>query len=195
MTISVGILAFDHVEELDLVGPWEIFQSANLLNGSFQAELVSFDGNMVMASKGMQIGVHQAMQLRHYDILIHPGGKGVRSCISNPAYMEMYKKMAAEATWICSVCTGALVLAHANLLIGKDCTTYYATCDELEKTRKTGRVIRNQRYVRDGNVLSSAGVSAGIDMSLWLIGELTTPPFAREVQQYIEYFPEPPYGN
>lgn len=195
MTISVGILAFNNVEELDLAGPWEVFQSANALNESFKAELVSFDGKGVTASKGMQIGAHESMGNQAYDVLIHPGGRGVKECIANNAYMEKFKNLAAKADWNCSVCTGSLVLAEAGLLRGKRCTTYYDTLDALEQSGLTGPVIRDQRYVRDGKVLSSAGVSAGIDMSLWLIGELSSPKFAREVQQYIEYFPEPPYGE
>lgn len=195
MAYSVGIIAFDGVEELDLVGPWEVFQGARKLdNNSFVCEIVSINGKPVAASKGMTFGVHATLTQKAYDILILPGGRGSHEQVADPAFLNTLTRLAEKAVWVCSICTGALVLAQAGLLQGRCCTTYHSYLDALEQSGKTGRVMRDARYIRDGNVLTSAGISAGIDMSLWLVGELQGEEFARRVQQYIEYFPEPPYA-
>lgn len=196
MTINVGIIAFDQVEELDLVGPWEVFQTANMLDDSFKCEIISFDGEGVNASKGMYFGVHEVMDSnKHYDVLVMPGGIGAWALMEDEPFIKRLLSLANNATWVTSVCSGALVYAQAGLLANKQCTTWYGCIDELEDMKKTGEVIRNTRFIQDGHTVTSAGVSAGIDMSLWLVGQLKSPEFAREVQQFIEYFPEPPYGE
>jgi transcriptional regulator GlxA family with amidase domain len=195
MSHSVAILAFDDHEELDLGGPWEVLQSANTLNGSFECKLVSPGGSDVTASKGMRIGAHGAIEnAAASDILIVPGGRGAWTYMRDQTFLEEVNRLAEGAKWICSVCTGSFILAHAGLLKNRPCTTYHAHIEKLRATGLTGEVKSDARYVVDGNRLTAAGVSAGIDMSLWLVGELEGTAFAKEVQQYMEYFPEPPYS-
>lgn len=92
-----------------------------------------------------------------------------------------------------SVCTGSYLLAEAGLAEGKKITTHWGFIDGLREHGKAGEVLENIRYVRDGNLVTSAGVSAGIDMALWLIGEIWGADHARTVQRYVEYDPHPPY--
>ncbi len=103
------------------------------------------------------------------------------------------REQGAGAKWNTSVCTGAFLLHAAGLSTGRRMTTHWSAIEEL-RARGNVTVLDNIRYVRDGNVVSAAGVSAGIDMSLWLVGQLWDPAFARQVQRYIQYDPAPPYG-
>ena len=110
-------------------------------------------------------------------------------------FLDRLRHAAGQARWIDSVCTGALVLAAAGVLAGRDCTTHHYFYEELEKTGPVGRILKGRRYVEDGPVITAAGISAGIDMSLWILGQLFSPDFAREVQAYAEYYPDPPYSK
>ncbi len=103
--------------------------------------------------------------------------------------------MAQDAKWVTSVCTGALLLTAAGLAKGKKVTTHWAFVKTLRERGEAAEVLDNYRYVRDGNVVTAAGVSAGIDMALWLTGELHSPGLARAVQRAMEYDPLPPYGG
>ncbi len=196
MTIKIGLIAFKDVEELDLIGPWEVFQSAAVINADFSCEIISFDGKGIDASKGLHFDVHGVMQADScYDILLLPGGKGVYALMQDEAFLACLMSMTKKATWVTSVCTGSLVYAHMGLLDDRDCITHHGRIDELRALLNGGRVIEGSRYVRDGHYVTAAGISAGIDMSLWLLGEIKNPQFARQVQSYMEYFPHPPYSD
>ena len=127
------------------------------------------------------------------DVLLVPGGDGRRREIDNPVLLGFLRRAGEGARWVTSVCTGAFLLHGAGLAENKKVTTHFAS---IESLRERGRVtvLERVRYVRDGRVVTSAGVSAGIDMSLWLIGQLETPTFSRDVQRYLEYDPAPPYA-
>ena len=103
------------------------------------------------------------------------------------------KQAAAPCTWVTSVCTGALLLHEAGPARGRRVTTHWGFVSALRE-RGDVTVLERVRYVRDGNLVTAAGVSAGIDMALWLVGQLRDPDFARRVQHYIEYEPAPPYA-
>ena len=92
-----------------------------------------------------------------------------------------------------SVCTGSLLLTAAGPARGKRVTTHWSFIETLRSRGEAAEVVEQVRFVRDGNIVSAAGVSAGIDMALWLIGQLESPAFARQIQHYIEYYPAPPY--
>ncbi len=200
MTIKIGLVAFKDVEELDLIGPWEVFQSAALIDADIECEIISLDGKGIDAAKGLHFDVHGSMQAAmetesSYDILLLPGGKGVFPLMEDKAFLKCLMAMTKNATWVTSVCTGSLVYAHMGLLDGRDCITHHARINDLRKLLNGGRIIEGGRYVRDGNYVTAAGISAGIDMSLWLLGEIKNPEFARQVQLYMEYFPDPPYSD
>jgi transcriptional regulator GlxA family with amidase domain len=148
----------------------------------------------VRCAKGLRVLADATLaQAPHVDVLVVPGGQGTRREVENPVVLDYVRRAASGARWITSVCTGALLLHGAGVLEGKRVTTHWAFADSLE-SRGGVRVLRDARYVRDGNVVTAGGVSAGIDMALWLVGQLFDPGTARNVQRAIEYHPAPPYA-
>lgn len=107
--------------------------------------------------------------------------------------LSWIREIAPRCRWVTSVCNGVFVLAAAGLTAGKRVTTHWAALDMLRKTGAVGEVLEGYQYVRDGNLLTSAGVSAGIDMALWLVGQVMTPHWARLIQRTMQYDPAPPY--
>ena len=200
--IDVGILIFDDIEELDFVGPWEVWNMVNTVSrhrgeaAPFRVRLISPDGEQIRAVKGMRVLADVAMtDVSKLDIICVPGGIGARSVIQQSDIVDWVRLISASATWVTSVCTGAFVLSKAGLTEGKCLATYWGAFDEFKTLGLSGTLVPHVRYVRDGNVLTSAGVSAGIDMALWLVGELFSPQFARDVQRAMQYDPAPPYAG
>jgi transcriptional regulator GlxA family with amidase domain len=198
---NIGIFIFDDVEELDFVGPWEVFQMVNEVaryRGDpepLNNRLISCDGGDITAVKGMRVGAHVSMaDVDALDVILIPGGQGTRGVIENTAIMEWFSAIAPGCEWVTSVCTGAFVLAKAGLLDGRRAATHWAAFDEFERLGLNGTLVPDVRYVRDGNVVTSAGVSAGIDMSLWLVGQWFNPQLARDVARAMQYDPVPPYA-
>jgi transcriptional regulator GlxA family with amidase domain len=126
------------------------------------------------------------------DVVLVPGGQGTRAEVENPALVGWLRKVGERCQWVTSVCTGTLLLHEAGLARGRRVTTHWAFAPTLRE-RGDVTVLERTRYVRDGNLVTAAGVSAGIDMALWLVGQLFDPDFARGVQRAIEYDPAPPY--
>src|SRR3954454_22656358 len=192
---NVAILLFDDVEELDFGGPWEVFaylraQRPELCN----VFTVSERGGEVRCAKGLRVlADHSFETAPQPDVLIVPGGPGRRGEVSNPRTIDFIRTRAGRAKVSASVCTGAFLLEKAGLLTGRRATTYWAAMDEL-RALGTVRVVE-ARWVDDGNLLTAAGVSAGIDLSLYLVGRFWGPEVARFVQKGIEYFPAPPYQD
>ena len=191
---TIGVLAFPDMEELDFAGPWEVFAAAAHLRGEDRVLLLGETLDPVRCAKGLVVVPDtrwdDALAL---DVVLVPGGDGRRRQMTNPAMLAFLRQQAPGCRWITSVCTGSFVLVAAGLATGKQVTTHWSRLDEL---RGHPVVVRDDvRYVQDGKVVTAAGVSAGIDMALWLIGQLHTPGFAREVQRYIQYEPEPPYAD
>ena len=197
---TIGIFLFEEAEELDFVGPFEVFTMARMsqqMRGEpgYDVKLISQSGGEVVGAKGMRFTVDCAMaDAPDLDLVLVPGGQGTRSLVENAAVLDWLARVAGKAEWVTSVCTGSYVLAAAGLAENKRVTTHWAFIEELRERVKTTTVLENVRYVRDGNLVTSAGVSAGIDMALWLVGQMESPEFAREVQKYMEYDPAPPYA-
>ncbi len=195
MTYTTGILLFDKLEELDAIGPWEVFTMAAQERGSGRAVTISQSGAMVHCAKGLCIGAdHSFEDAPPLDILVVPGGQGTRSEVDNPALLDWIATAAAACTWVTSVCTGSLLLVEAGPARGKRVTTHWGFVETLRERGGAAEVIDDMRFVRDGNVVTSAGVSAGIDMALWVVGQMDDPGFARLVQRAMEYDPAPPYA-
>ncbi|MBT3369170.1 MAG: DJ-1/PfpI family protein [Rhodospirillaceae bacterium] len=195
MTTTFGILFFEGTEELDAIGPWEVFTMASKERDDIAVVSISEHGGTVTCNKGMRIVMdHSIADAPKLDVLLVPGGMGTRTEVDNPALLSWIAEVAKGCQWVTSVCTGSLLLAEAGPAAGKRITTHWGAIEMVRKRGKAGEVLENVRYVRDGNVVSSAGVSAGIDMSLWLIGEMYEPAFARKVQRNMEYDPAPPYS-
>lgn len=197
---KIGIFIFNDAEELDFVGPYEVFTMINEVlqyrgePDAVKVTLISEDGKDITGKKGMRVGAHAAMtDIDKLDVICIPGGQGARAQIKNEAVVKWVQSIAPNCEWVTSVCTGSFILAKAGLTKGKKMSTYWGAFDEFKKLGLEGELLPHVRYVRDGNVVTSAGVSAGIDMALWLTGQMFTPTFARSVQRGMQYDPAPPY--
>ena len=191
---TYGLLIFDGAEELDFTGPWEVFTASSMLREHADTVvLVAERPDAVRCAKGMRVlpdhtlGDHPSL-----DVLLVPGGQGTRREVSNPAIIDWIRKVSADAGWTTSVCTGALLLHEAGPARGRRVATHHAFEDTLQ-ARGDVDVIRDARYVIDGRLATSQGVSAGIDLALWLVGRLHGRDHARAVRRYIQYEPAPPY--
>lgn len=196
MTLTIGILVFDDAEELDFVGPWEVFTMANAVEKDTHRVLLTAEREApTRCAKGMRVLPDATLaQCPKLDVLLVPGGQGTRREVENAPLLAWIAKTAADCRWVTSVCTGAMLLTAAGPAKGKRVTTHWSFVESLRKRDEAGEVLENIRYVRDGNVVTAAGVSAGIDMALWLTGMLHGPDFARKVQRAMEYDPAPPYA-
>jgi transcriptional regulator GlxA family with amidase domain len=192
---NIGILLFDDVEELDFGGPWEVFAFLRAQRPELcGVYTVSERGGEVRCAKGLRVlADHSFETAPQPDVLVIPGGHGRRREVTNPRAIDFIRTLAGRAEVTASVCTGAFLLERAGLLTGRKATTYWAATDEL-RALGTAHVVE-ARWVDDGNILTAAGVSAGIDMSLYLVGRFWGPEVARFVQKGIEYFPAPPYQD
>ncbi len=196
MTLQIGILAFNDLEELDAIGPWEVLSWAAKQDQSDMAvHMIGSGRREITCAKGLRIVTDYTLDDHpKLDVILIPGGQGTRPIFKDGgAEIEWIKDVAPGCTWVTSVCTGALLLHRAGLLNGKRVTTHWRSVDVLRDAGGV-EVLDNVRYVRDGNIVTSAGVSAGIDMALWLVGQFYDAEFARFVQKGIEYFPAPPYA-
>jgi transcriptional regulator GlxA family with amidase domain len=191
---TFGIVVFPDAEELDFVGPWEVFTMAGMTSGEDRAVLIAERSEPVRCHKGMRVlPDHTFADAPPLDVVLVPGGMGTRTEMSNPALLEYLKRVGPSCQWVTSVCTGALVLHAAGFLAGRRATTHWSMIAALREMGDV-EVLEQTRYVRDGNVVTAAGVSAGIDMALWLIGQMRGRDFARSVQRFMEYDPAPPYA-
>jgi transcriptional regulator GlxA family with amidase domain len=195
VTRHIGLLLFDDVEELDAVGPWEVLSYWTLHHPAdgWSISTVSRDGAPVVAAKGLTMAAdHSVSEMPPLDVLIHPGGQGTRPLMRNPQHLAWVRVQAATVPLMTSVCTGALVYAAAGLLAGRPATTHRESLDLLHELDSSIDVDRDARYVDDGDVITSAGVSAGIDMALHLVARLAGVDRAREIRRAIQYDPQPP---
>ncbi|WP_157254187.1 DJ-1/PfpI family protein [Nonomuraea typhae] len=191
---SYGLLIFEGAEELDFAGPWEVFTaSAMVRDRGDTAVLIAEREDPVRCAKGMRVlPDHTLHDHPPLDVLLVPGGTGTRREVCNPAVTGWIAKVSAQADWVSSVCTGSLLLHEAGPARNRRVATHHAFEDTLQ-ARGQITVVRDARYVVDGNLVTSQGVSAGIDMALWLIGRLHGREHARAVRRYIQYEPAPPY--
>jgi transcriptional regulator GlxA family with amidase domain len=193
--LSAAVLVFPGVEELDFVGPWEVFTMAKLIGAPLDAFTVAWPNTEITCAKGLKIIADYSLsEAPHADIVLIPGGKGTRQLAQDDEFNALIRSYLAAATWQTSVCTGSALLARAGFLEGRRATTNRSALDFL-RAHAPHTYILDERYVHDGSVVTSAGVSAGIDMSLWLVGHLFGEDTARTTQSHMEYFPEPPYGK
>jgi transcriptional regulator GlxA family with amidase domain len=192
---TLGIVLFEDVEELDAVGPWEVFASAAHERDDVRVVTLAERAGPVRCAKGLRLlPDHLFDDAPALDVLLVPGGQGTRREVENPVMLDFLRSRAKSCRWVTSVCTGALLLCGAGLCEGRRVTTHWAFLETLAKRYPTTQVLARRRYVRDGRLVTAAGVSAGIDMALWLVGQLFDVECARRVQHYIEYDPAPPYG-
>ena len=195
MTRTIAFVLFEDAEELDWVGPWEVFGALRqVAPGSCEMVTVSHDGAPVRCANGLRVLVDKSFaDCPHADLVVIPGGVGTIRASADAGMLDYVRGLVDGAEAVTSVCTGAFVLARAGLLEGKTATTYWASLDTLRKI--PGITVVEERWVDNGSVVTGGGVAAGIDMALHLVGKLWSPETARRVQQAIEYFPAPPYQD
>ena len=191
---TIGIALFDDAEELDFVGPWEVFTMATADLADSRVLTIAERAGPVRCAKGLRVlPDHDFASAPELDVVLVPGGQGTRREVDNPVLLDWLAKAAARCQWVTSVCTGSLLLHASGLASGRRITTHWAFVEALRGRAPDATVLERVRYVRDGNVVTAAGVSAGIDMALWLVGQIWSVERARRTQRLMEYDPAPPY--
>jgi transcriptional regulator GlxA family with amidase domain len=188
---SVGIFLFDDVEVLDFAGPFEVFSVTSLENEAkpFTVKTVSEKGNIINARNGLKVQPDYSFEnMQKFDILIIPGGLGAREReIHNQKVITWIKNQMKSVQIMTSVCTGALLLAKADLLKGKKATTHWASLERLEKEFPEVYVQQGVKFVDEGNIVTSGGISAGINMSFHIVKRLLGTEVAQETAKRMEY--------
>ncbi len=195
----VGIVLFENVEVLDFCGPFEVFSVTRLHEekrreepSPFEVLLVAEKTDPIVTTGGMKVIPHHTFEnCPRLDILVVPGGWGTRKEIKNPIMLDWLRKCASEVETLTSVCTGSILLGFAGLLDGHRATTHWGSLDWMRKSLPTIIVEYDKHVVEDGRILTSAGISAGIDMALRVVARYYGEPVARATARYMEYrYPE-----
>jgi transcriptional regulator GlxA family with amidase domain len=192
---QIGIVLFDDVEELDAIGPWEVlsYWTHKYPDDGFAVFTLSPAGGVVQCKKGLRVlADHSFADAPAVEVLLHPGGQGTRPLLRDAAHLDWVRRQRATVPLLTSVCTGALVYAAAGLLAGRPATTHWSDLEELAGLDPTVQLRPDDRFVDDGDVITAAGVSAGIDMALHLVARLAGVERARQVRRGIQYDPQPP---
>ena len=187
---TVCILIFDEVEVLDFCGPFEVFSATGGRQGltPFEVCTVAERAGPVRARGGLSVNPAFTFDnCPRPDILLIPGGIGTRRQMNNARLLQWLKSQAEDAELILSVCSGALVLGKAGLLNGLSATTHHGALDELRAIHPDIAVDGRKRFIDNGGVVVSAGISAGIDMSLHVVARLLGKEQAVETARYMEY--------
>jgi transcriptional regulator GlxA family with amidase domain len=185
--MQIALLLFDGMTALDAIGPIQVLSA---LPGATVRTVASTPGPKRSDAGVPLVAEHALPEVPRPDIVLVPGGMNVQAVMTDRRVLEWLKAAHATTTWTTSVCTGALVLGAAGLLHGRRATTHWAA---LESLRAFGAEPVTERMVRDGKVVTSAGVSAGIDMALRLAALVAGESVAQTIQLVIEYDPDPPY--
>ncbi|GHC68089.1 GlxA family transcriptional regulator [Streptomyces flavofungini] len=193
----VAVVAFDGVQLLDVSGPVEVFTTANSYGAQYDLRVVSPSGRDVRTSSGVRVGVDGTVAglPRRVDTLVVPGRRDWRRAVADTDLVQLTAALAARATRVTSVCAGAFVLAEAGLLDGRRAATHWELARELAAAYPRVRVAKDPLFVRDGPVVTSAGVTAGIDLALALVEDDHGAHLAREVARQLVVFMARPGGQ
>jgi transcriptional regulator GlxA family with amidase domain len=192
---TIGVALFDGAEELDWAGPWEVLAAwaQQFPDDGVRVFTLAREEGPVTCAKGLRVLPDETWETAPpLDVLVYPGGRGTRVQLGDEAVRAWLRGIAASGALVTSVCTGSLVLADAGLLDGRPATTHWGSLELLPTLGRDLEVRPDDRFVDSGDVVTAAGVSAGIDMALHLVARLHSPERAREVRRYIQYDPEPP---
>jgi transcriptional regulator GlxA family with amidase domain len=186
--MEIAIVLYDRVTALDAIGPYEVLSrlpGASVTFAAAEAGPVRTDNGMLSL-----LAERALAEIPRPDIVLVPGGPGEVAARAGGPALEWLQEAATTASWTTSVCTGSLVLAAAGLLDGRRATSHWLAMEQLERL---GAVPVRERVVFDGNIVTAAGVSAGIDMALALAGRIAGREVAEAIQLGIEYDPQPPF--
>ena len=186
--ISVVMPVYDGVTQLDFTGPHQFLSRTPGLN----IRVASLGGHSVSADGLTFTNLEDLAAIKSCDVLLVPGGGGCIAAIENDLYLEQIIRLATTARYLTSVCSGSLILGAAGFLSGRRAACHWAWRELLPTF---GAIVDENRIVRDGNILSGGGVTAGIDFVLALIAELRGQPVAEMVQLGLEYAPQPPFNS
>jgi len=188
MTHHIGILVFPGVQQLDLTGPYEVFASLP----DTKVHLIWKDRAPITSATGLVLGPTMTFgECPKLDVICVPGGGGVNALLEDAETLAFLRAQAKQARYVTSVCTGSLVLGAAGLLKGRKATTHWYAHDFLERF---GAIPVHGRVVRDGNLITAGGVTAGIDFGLAVVAELVGQAQAEAIQLGLEYAPAPPFN-
>jgi cyclohexyl-isocyanide hydratase len=188
MTRHIGILVFPGVQQLDLTGPYEVFASLP----DTKVHMIWKDRAPITSATGLVLGPTMTFgECPKLDVICVPGGGRVNALLEDAETLAFVRTQAKQARYVTSVCTGSLVLGAAGLLKGRKATTHWFAHDFLEKF---GAIPVHGRVVRDGNLITAGGVTAGIDFGLAVVAELVGRAEAEAIQLGLEYAPAPPFA-
>lgn len=188
--MQITILLFDKLAAQDAVGPYEVFRCVP----GWDVHFAGLRTGEVRSEGGLGLTVDRTLdQATEADLVLVPGGVGSDELLENETVLSWLREIDAVTKWTTSVCTGALLLGAAGLLKGKRATSNWLALDELPKYG--AEVVGGGRWVEDGKTITAAGVTAGIDMALHLVGREAGPQVAEAVQLGIEYDPNPPFDS
>lgn len=193
--LRIAIAVFEAAEELPFVGPWEVLSmwAKGWPNDGVEVFTVADSLEPIRCAKGLRVLADRTWaDAGQIDVLVYPGGRGVRPQLGQPHVQERLRELARGGTLMTSVCTGSLAYADAALLDGRAAATHWSAIDDLRRLGNEIDARPDDRFVDSGTVVTAAGVSAGIDMALYLVARLHSAERAREVRRQIQYDPEPP---
>jgi transcriptional regulator GlxA family with amidase domain len=194
MDCVYGLFVYESAACFDFTGPLDIFNISNSLVKKGRVVTIGAHPGIVQCCGGLKIQVDHTLETAPpLDVLLVPGAEAAVDNLSRKEdVFQWIKDQVERVRFLTAVCTGALILQGAGVLSGKKATTHWMYLDQLSRDESI-QVMPEMRYVRDGNIVTSQGVTAGIDMALWLVGHLHTPEHARMVKKMIHYNPAPPY--
>jgi transcriptional regulator GlxA family with amidase domain len=172
MTRTIGFLVFPDFNILDLTGPLAAFEAGHVVSSGrpYVMRVLSEDGGLVPSSCALTVGTH-AIGRGSLDTLVIVGGQGTAAAAQRPALIQYIRRTSQRTRRVCSICTGAFLLAAAGLLDGRKATTHWQAAERLRRAYPKIRIDSNQIYVKDGKIYTSGGVTAGIDLALTLVEE------------------------
>jgi transcriptional regulator GlxA family with amidase domain len=193
-TRTIAFVLYPGLTPLDMIGPLQVLKNLPLADPRYEVTVVGERIEPMPSDLPVKLTPERTFDEtpNPHIVMVPGGGLGTLQAMVNPALREYLLAAAPTAHTMASVCTGALILAAAGLLDGRNATTHWALADQLNRL---GAHYQRRRWVRDGKFLCAAGVSAGIDMALHLAAELTNEQLARKAQLIIEYDPHPPFGG
>ncbi|HWD70018.1 MAG TPA: DJ-1/PfpI family protein [Solirubrobacteraceae bacterium] len=188
--MDIAIPIFDQITALDAIGPYEVLSR---LPGA-KVNFIAKQPGPKRTENGMLalVADYALSELTEPDVIVVPGGNGTRALVEDEEMLDWLRHAHRHSSWTTSVCTGSLLLAAAGILDGLTATTHWLQYDLL---RPYGVTPIEERVVREGKIITAAGVSAGIDMALTLAAEIAGPELAQAIQLGIEYDPEPPFAG
>jgi transcriptional regulator GlxA family with amidase domain len=187
---TLGILIFDDVEVLDFTGPFEVFSVTNEQSNNelFNVLLISVGEKIINAKNSLKVVSDCSFNdVNNLDILLIPGGQGARPLVNNSEFIHWVQSVSKNCELVLSVCTGALILAKAGILNGLKATTHHQAYGELMQLISNTDIIEGDRFVDNGKVITSGGISAGIDMSFHVIDRLFGKEVSNKTAKYMEY--------